>query len=124
VHEEYHPHNPTFDLAHDFDVPFNPPPTSIVNLTPYRSEFTTAEMTEFLAFANWAFGPSGLPNLELLVFGRVNTVHWVQALERSLFLTRNMDVATRVKYPYRQVGAGDERIRTRFEDNLDFLTTG
>ncbi|KAF9890833.1 hypothetical protein FE257_005404 [Aspergillus nanangensis] len=102
VHEEYHPHNPTFDLTYDFDVSFNLPPTSILNLAPYRLGFTTEEMTEFLAFANWAFGPNGLPKLELLVFGEVDTVHWVQALKRSIFLTRNMDVASRMKYPYRQ----------------------
>ncbi|KAF4152094.1 hypothetical protein CNMCM6936_002277 [Aspergillus lentulus] len=123
IHEEYHPHNPTFDLTYDFDGPFNKPPTSVVDLTSYRSEFTTGEITEFLAFANWAFGPNGLPKLELLVFGQVNTTHWVQALERYIFLTRNTDVATRMKYPYRQVEVGDEGIQTKFEDNLDFLMT-
>ncbi|KAF4174394.1 hypothetical protein CNMCM8927_008469 [Aspergillus lentulus] len=105
IHEEYHPHNPTFDLTYDFDGPFNKPPTSVVDLTSYRSEFTTGEITEFLAFANWAFGPHGLQKLELLVFGQVNTTHWVQALERYIFLTRNTDVAKRMRYPYRQVEA-------------------
>jgi hypothetical protein len=123
VHEEYHPHNPTFDAAHDFSGPLNLPPISLVNMSPYRSPFTTVELTEFFAFANWAFGPNGLPKLELLVLGPVNIVHWEQALKRCMFLKRNMDVATRVTYPYRQVEADDEGMRARFMDNLNFLTT-
>ncbi|KAL3447476.1 hypothetical protein BJX65DRAFT_307886 [Aspergillus insuetus] len=60
VHEEYHPHNPTFDVAHDFGGPFNPPPTSLVNISPYRSKFTTRvdRILSLRQLGFWSEGPT------------------------------------------------------------------
>ncbi|KAL2830619.1 hypothetical protein BDW59DRAFT_158521 [Aspergillus cavernicola] len=126
MHLEYQPHNPgTFHLDFDFDAPFTPPPNSLFDPAPYRPNFTAAEITDLLAFASWAFGPRGLPKLDLLVLGEVDTVRCLgPSGSYSICLTRNTDVSTRIQFPYRQVMPGDEEIRREFQAHEDFFKTG
>lgn len=51
----------------------NGKPPSITHSTAFSEPFNVAEilrlLAELLRFANWAFGPNGLPTLQVLAFG-------------------------------------------------------
>jgi hypothetical protein len=95
----------------------------MINLTPYRLHFTATGMADALTFASWAFGPTGLPNLEMFVFGPAETKEWYTVLGECIVLTRNEDLMTRGMWPYRQVRVEDEALRARFEENWDFVVS-
>ncbi|KAL2839262.1 hypothetical protein BJY01DRAFT_28715 [Aspergillus pseudoustus] len=124
IHEEYHPHQPAFTISYDEPLrQFRQPlPPSIIDLTTYKLRFPAVEIAEVLTFAKWAFGPAGLPNLDLFVFGPVETREWERVLGECIFLTRNEDLITRGAWPCTQVQVEDEEVRRRFEQDLEFFT--
>ncbi|KAL3459039.1 hypothetical protein BJX64DRAFT_291582 [Aspergillus heterothallicus] len=119
IHDEYHPHQPTFTLSYDPRSLIANPPPNVIDLTTYRSRPTAAEMIDVLSFASWAFGPEGLPNLDLFAFGHVMGKRWNDVLQTTVFLTRNDDAGTRGLWSYRQVRVEDEAIKRIFEENWE-----
>ena len=121
---------------------FNPRPTfkplhirvtglvSIQSIRDNISERADAQfsqtMPELLEFADWAFGPEGLPQLEILAYGdfsyqgrQPNTLLCRPQGLKQIMAGRKTTLAS--KSPYRQVTKEDVRLWKVVQDNLDLL---
>jgi hypothetical protein len=82
-------------------------------------------MPELLEFADWAFGPEGLPELDILAYGgfshRDRQPNILMCRSRDLKqITRGTDITPASK-PYRQLTKKDVRLWEVVQDNLDLL---
>jgi hypothetical protein len=107
--------------------------TGLVSLQSIRdnvSERTDAQfsqtMPELLKFADWAFGPEGLPELDILAYGDFS----YRGRQLNTLLCRSQDLkqimaGTKItpasKSPYRQVTKKDVRLWEVVLENFDLL---
>lgn len=120
---------------------FNPRPafrllhirvTGWVNLQSIRDNVTERDdlqfsqtMPELLEFADWAFGPKGLPKLDILAYGDFS----YRDRQPSILMCRSRDLKqitggtdiTPVSKPYRQLTKKDVRLWEVVQENLDLL---
>jgi len=120
---------------------FNPRPafrllhirvTGWVNLQSIRDNVTdradlqfSQTMPELLEFADWAFGPEGLPELDILAYGdfphRDRQPNILMCRSRDLKqITGGTDITPASK-PYRNLTKKDVRLWEVVQDNLDLL---
>jgi hypothetical protein len=120
---------------------FNPRPafrllhirvTGWVNLQSIRDNVTERDdlqfsqtMPELLEFADWAFGPEGLPKLDILAYGDFS----YRDRQPNILMCRSRDLkqitggtdTTPVSKPYRQLTQKDVRLWEVAQENLDLL---
>ncbi|KAL4946636.1 hypothetical protein BDV06DRAFT_181999 [Aspergillus oleicola] len=89
--------------------------------------FMPFELLDFFTFAAWAFGPTGLLKLDLLVYGEVDDVHVPSS--NCLYLCRNPATAP-LCLPFRQLGTvsgdgdiHDQKMRRKFQAHAELFET-
>ncbi|KAF2496426.1 hypothetical protein BU16DRAFT_377596 [Lophium mytilinum] len=82
-----------------------------------EAEFPRA-LPEIYNFARWAFGPAGLPNLEILAYG--DFAH--QGRQPNILLCKSQ-LESDGETPYRQLTKKDVRLWEVVRENSDFLET-
>jgi len=73
-------------------------------------------MPELLKFADWAFGPEGLPELDILAYGDFSH----RDRQPNILMCRSRDL-TPVSKPHRQLTKKDVKLWEVVQDNLDLL---
>ncbi|KAL4960418.1 uncharacterized protein BDV14DRAFT_204728 [Aspergillus stella-maris] len=92
--------------------------------------FPPGELLEFFTFAAWAFGPTGLPKLDLLVYGKVTDVHVPS--DNCIYLCRNPEIAP-LYLPFQRLEIAepvdgdddsyDQEMRRKFQSHAEFFET-
>ncbi|KAL4913223.1 hypothetical protein BDW62DRAFT_214398 [Aspergillus aurantiobrunneus] len=105
-------------------------PGLYVDIAALTRIFSLAQLIELFAFASWAFGPNGLPKLDLLVYGEVESVHTPASgcicLCRDTAPSRSFVACV----PFRLLeitgsgaAGGEMALRRKIQDNAEFLET-
>ncbi|KAL4950777.1 hypothetical protein BDW69DRAFT_51133 [Aspergillus filifer] len=114
------------DLLDVYTNRFSVLPCSISQI----QHFLSGELLEFFTFAAWAFGPTGLPKLDLLVYGEVNDVYL--SSDDCIYLCRNPNTAP-LCLPFRRLDiigpvsgdddSYDQMMRRKFQSHAAFFET-
>ncbi|KAL4928850.1 uncharacterized protein BDV17DRAFT_291177 [Aspergillus undulatus] len=99
------------------------------NFSAHTKNFAPVQLLEFFTFAAWAFGAKGLPKLELLVYGEVESVH---KAGKYITLCRNQTTSPlclpfrpldAVGYPNIRASRDDVAMRRKFQSHAAFFET-